>query len=268
MTAFKNRNYLLATAFILLLQFTVSAGHLERNAYPTCRTPLFHEQASYAAEHLELRTLSTEELSLIGKVGLNGRVLEENIGDVRSFYTIDADSGVYYWKALDAVLRDKTDNVYVYVQLAEPGGNDVWYDGVNNGYITQEDVNQITQVFDQALTENDIYGRNRAVFGEERLYGVDNDSHVTLLLLDIDGDQGDGYSGGGYTQGYFYLINEYANTTPFCGDCIYSNQRKILFIDTYPSIDWRTSSTPWTPDRNHADDSYEGGEPVLWCHSP
>ena len=219
---------------------------------------MFHDQASYAAEYLELKTLSTEELSLIGKVGLNGQVLEENIGDVRSFWTIDADGGVYDWKSLQAVLRNKTGNVYVYVELTEPGGNEVWYDGVNNGYITQADVNQITQVFDQGLTEADIYGRNRAVFGAERPTGVDNDSHVTLLLLDIDGDEGDGYSGGGYTQGYFYLINEYANTTPFCVDCPYSNQRKIIFIDTYPSIDWRTSSTPWTPDRNHADDFYEG----------
>ncbi|MFH1787869.1 MAG: hypothetical protein ABH834_00640 [Candidatus Altiarchaeota archaeon] len=261
MDSFKNAISL--AVLLLLLQSSAAEEHFERNASSFCRTPLFHEEAVRSASLLSYRSLSSQELSRIGKIGLDGMIVEENVGDVRSFYTIDADGGVYYWKDLDAVLRNKTDNVYVYVELTEPGGNEVWYDGANNGYITQVDVNLITQVFDQALTENDIYGIDRAVFGGERPYGVDNDSHVTLLLLDIDGDEGDNYSGGGYTAGYFYLINEYANNTPVMscpsfGDCLYSNQRKMIFIDTYPTIDWRTATVPYEPDRNHGNDGYEG----------
>ncbi len=185
------------------------------------------------------------------KYGVSGggsvSILEDSVGNIESFWNVD--DGI--WRSTNAILVNKTENAYIYVQTKDPCNNDVWYDGGSyNGYITQEDANQLAAEFDAASSTDDIYGRDRAVFGAERPTGADGDARVTVLLMDIDGDHCDGYAGGGYVAGYYHSVNEGTGT--------YSNQRKMVYMDTFPAVengDWST----WDPTTDHNDSPYAEG---------
>ncbi|MFH1722954.1 MAG: lamin tail domain-containing protein [Candidatus Altiarchaeota archaeon] len=190
-------------------------------------------------------------------------ILDESAGDIRSFWNVDDG----YWASTQAILVNVTDNAYVYIQTVDPCGHDVFYDGVTYfGYVTQEDVNLLVSEFDLDGSINDIYGRDRQAFGNERPTGADGDSHVTILLLDIDGDFCDGFCGGGYVAGYYHSLNE--------GTSTHSNQRKMVYVDTFPGVEngrpepssvscggcWSSSNQQcWEPTLNHTDSYFEEG---------
>ncbi|MFH0860765.1 MAG: 6-bladed beta-propeller [Candidatus Altiarchaeota archaeon] len=211
---------------LLLLASSAAAGG------GVCGTPQFHnlsvELSNYPPEHLPA-----------------SRSVQDSLGDNRTFWVVD--NG---WPTqVTATLRAASGNAYVYVQYEDPGGYDVWNDGVYwDGYITQDDVNTIANEFNSS-----IYPVTRSVFGEERPTGVDNDAHVTILLYDIDSSFLYGNWLNGWVLGYFYPGNE--RTT---AQDPYSNQRKMIYIDTYPSIE-RGSTTTYTPSANHNDSYYPEG---------
>lgn len=78
--------------------------------------------------------------------------------------------------------------------------------------------------------DNKIYPTTRSMFGSEWNPGIDGDSRIVLLLMDIQ----DGYNPqrgrNSFTAGYFYA-----------GDCYNrkknanSNEREMLYLDIYPS---------------------------------
>ncbi len=80
-------------------------------------------------------------------------------------------------------------------------------------------VESLASAFDDA-----IYPGVTAAFGSEPNPGVDGDSKIYILLMDIV----DGLSGGSYIAGYFDPYNEYSVSD--------SNRKEIFFMDVDPGI--------------------------------
>jgi len=173
-----------------------------------------------------------------------------SVGDTESFWIQDTDTSV--WFETDAVLRNVTSVAYVYVQEKDNYGNAVWVDttpdaGKLAGYITQDDVNLIATEFDS------IYTKDRLYFGNERPTGVDGDSLITILLLDIDDSYANDYAGEGYIAGYFWSVNEF--TEAYVSPNYHSNERKMFYIDTFPLIEKGSYDdvVNYTPTADHTD---------------
>ncbi len=81
-------------------------------------------------------------------------------GKVRKFWVLNVDENNY--RNIDAELAYQTPHVYFWVE-----------EGVN---YSLSDVKNLVDVF-----ENQIYQRNREIFGKEWSPGVDNDVHLTIL---------------------------------------------------------------------------------------
>lgn len=152
-----------------------------------------------------------------------------SVGDTNLFW-IEKSSSNNQWRQITAECRKVTTEAYVFVVLADIDDNPVYYDGSNEGYITQDDINSIADEF------SDIYETDRRVFGNEPEKGVNGDSHVTILLFDIDDSYAGGYSGGKYIGGYFYDIDTF-NESLAQQYGYHSNECKIIYIDTYPGIE-------------------------------
>ena len=245
----------LAVVFIILaLSPNLSAA--QKNLVWTDGTPHFRDAAIEAAARYGMGSPPS------------GKAVQDTVGQTRTFWAYNLSGGNYY--QTNATLRAVTENAYVYVQLEDSAGNDVWNDGGTwNGYITQTDVNSISEEFNDS-----IYACVRANFSDERPTGADGDSHVTILLLDIDNDYAKNLSSyGNYMAGYYDATNEYSTI-------IYtaSNQRKMIYIDTFPLIE-RGNSTGLTPTTDHSstgegvNESYsvlahEFQHMVHWWHDP
>ncbi|MDD3000244.1 MAG: hypothetical protein PHF29_00635 [Candidatus Riflebacteria bacterium] len=85
----------------------------------------------------------------------------------------------------------------------------------------------------QTRFDNQIYSTTTANFGPENNPGLDGDSRITLLLLDIQ----DGYKdpNDGYVAGYFFAGDQMLQSEFESYSKVKSNEREILYIDTYPS---------------------------------
>jgi len=81
-------------------------------------------------------------------------------GEIIKFWVLNVDENNY--RSIDAELAYQTPHVYFWVE-----------DGIN--YISS-DVKDLVDVF-----ENQIYQRNREIFGKEWSPGIDNDVHLTIL---------------------------------------------------------------------------------------
>jgi len=209
----------------------------------------------------ELPEIPVAALSVRG-TGIRSYSIKEakSVGDTESFWINENDA----WFQINAVIRSITSVAYVYVQTKDTAGNAVWVDttpdpGKLAGYITQDDVDLIAVEFDS------IYAKDRLYFGEEEPEGVDGDSRITILLLDIDESYANDYAGGGYTAGYFWSMNEYTEAyASYWG--YHSNERKMFYIDTFPliekgSYDGGAGDPLYTPTTDH-DDFYSINEGV------
>ena len=164
------------------------------------------------------------------------------VGDQIKFWTQSNSK----WKQLTAECRVVTSEAYIFITLTDNYGNAVWSTGSNAGYITQTDIASIGAEF------STIYSKVRSVFGNEPSTGLNGESKVTILLLDID----DSYRSGStstYTGGYFYSVDISTADLYAQSKGVHSNERKILYIDTYPSIE-----SSRTPNTNHTESGDNG----------
>lgn len=184
-------------------------------------------------------------------------------GDIETFWVLDNGQ----WLQTEAKLAKINDHAYVYVQIADKNGNKVFYDSASGqGYITQGDVNTVAREFYKTTSSENIFERTRTVFGVEPPAGLDNETRITILLLDIDSDYANYLSGGvlwwnvasGWKNGYFSGYD--SHTSVAVSPSNHSNERKIFYIDTYPTIEhgsYNHNSSAMldpAPTTNHADD--------------
>ena len=116
------------------------------------------------------------------------------LGSTQAFWVADHANSTYH--QVEAVLRGKSDNLYMYVE-----------EGVN---VSQSAIDRTVREFEEV-----IYPTVRQYFGEEWSPGIDADPRVTMLNARIPG-----------VVGYFTSADEYPSAVnPF------SNEREMFYIN-------------------------------------
>ncbi len=134
------------------------------------------------------------------KSSLRASVARKEVGDIRTFH-ISGD-GRYF--NIQAKLVKMTDKTAIYVDEALEDSDDA-------------KLAKATEVLNKF--ENEIKPTVNLTFGDEPPVGVDGDSRMSIVLLDIDKN----------TIGYFWAIDLYENRNS--GSYIYSNEGKFLYMD-------------------------------------
>lgn len=118
------------------------------------------------------------------------------------------------FEQIAATLQAVGQNCYIFVE--------------NTQKVSDKALNRIKTKFDKQ-----IYPITTANFGPENNPGLDGDPRITLLLLDIQ----DGYKNpnDGYVAGYFFAGDQMLQSEFETYSKVKSNEREILYIDTYPS---------------------------------
>lgn len=168
-----------------------------------CGTPQLRDWAVWAAQNLTRESPSEDKLRAMGKMDAEGNLLPDILNQQVTFWAFNWTNYTYYQTT--ATLKSISARSYVYVEDS------------NAGRVSQATANSIGSNFDG------IYTTITSIFGSEPNPGIDGDSRITILVLDIR----DGYTpGGSYISGYFDARNEY--------DMSNSNQREMFFMDLNP----------------------------------
>ena len=177
-------------------------------AIPTCGTPYFHEWTVWAAQNLSRRLPTSEELQAKGKLDAHGNILADTVGQQRTFWAYNFVTDTDY--QLTATCKKVGAHCYIYLE-----------DGKS---VSDATLTNIMNEFD-----NNIYPTDTSVFGSEPNPGIDGDSHVYILLLDIL----DGWTGipphTSYIAGYFWSGNEYPTSEE-----PHSNEKEMFYMDIHP----------------------------------
>lgn len=135
-----------------------------------------------------------------------------NIGHEEQFWLRNFETGKF--EQITAVLRSIGKHCYVYLQQDQQ--------------VRQKSIDRVRREFD-----DNIYPTNTSHFGSERKPGLDGDNRVFLLMADIQ----DGYKNknDGYVAGFFFAGDQLLQAEYESHLKVKSNEREILYIDTYPS---------------------------------
>lgn len=172
-------------------------------------TAMFAEEAAWLADNL---AKETRDEFLFRTTGINAYADSRPpaVGDIEIFNAFNVSTGKH--QKIRAKLTKIGKHCYVYLQEGKK--------------VSSEVMGRIAREFDGR-----IYPRTRSMFGSEWSPGIDGDTRITLLLLDIQDGYNPSQGKRGYTAGYFYP-----------GDCYNrrkkpeSNEREMLYLDTYPSV--------------------------------
>ncbi len=203
-----------------------------------CKTPELYDRKLELEKLSPRRSLTRDEKIDKGYITTGGVIKQQQIGDVESFWIIDGAD----WVTVDAKLSAINEHAYIYVQEQDRLGNKVLFDSASNqGYITQLDINNIANRFFNTGFSDNIYETTRETFGVEPPAGLDDDTRVTILLLDIDSDYANYIESGYEWWNNAWIAGYYFSADTFTDNDIYppyhSNERKIIYIDTYPSFE-------------------------------
>lgn len=144
------------------------------------------------------------------------------------------------WVTVEAECRAVTAQTYVFVALSDNYSYPVLDNGSNGGYVTQADADAVAAEFDR------IHTADTQVFGDGPAAGVNGESRVTILLLDIDDSYRNGNWEDGFTGGYYITTDTWTEEYAAAQD-VHSNERKMIYVDTYPALE-----DSETPDTEHS----------------
>ncbi|MCG3215882.1 MAG: hypothetical protein KAS63_04165 [Candidatus Heimdallarchaeota archaeon] len=173
--------------------------HLKENDEGLTSYDLFQQDPTNPTQILkkQLREENEGRISLTRKEDSSGAILEDDtVGQQTSFWLVQSFLVFpYVYVQITATLQALGANCYIYV---ENGKTPIY-----------------TAEYWRDEFENKIYPNNIQYFGntDGNLGDIDGDSHVTVLLTDIDGD----------IAGYFNPRNEEVIT--------YSNEREMVYVD-------------------------------------
>ncbi len=190
-----------------LLMLSSQSGYSMSDDYVDL-TQFFARQTAPLADELDEESHGAMAPQIPGLVAY-ADVKPPEVGDIETFSTFNIVKNAH--EKIRAQLKKIGKHCYVYVE-----------EGQNVG---QQNINRLVSAFD-----NKIYPETRSMFGSERSPGIDNDTRITLLLLDIRDHYNPARGVKGYTAGYFnagdcYGLSKFAN----------SNRREMLYLDVYPS---------------------------------
>lgn len=139
------------------------------------------------------------------------RAAVRSLGNKEQFWVRNIATGQFV--QITAILRAVGKSCYVYVEDTQS--------------VKQSAIERVQKTFDQT-----IYPVTTGHFGNEARPGLDGDSHVFLLMVDIQ----DGYQNpeDGYVAGYFFAGDQMLQSEFPAHSKTKSNQREILYLDTWP----------------------------------
>jgi len=189
--------FIIASVVPLLAQEWIDATHL------------FADETKWLADNVQKETKAEYQLRTKGVVQM-ADVKPPRVGDVENFNTFNVDTMKH--EKTSGVLKKIGKHCYIYLQKGKS--------------LSDQVIANIAQTFDER-----IYPTDTAFFGNEWTPGIDNDSRITLFLLDIrDNFQPNGPNKM-FTSGYFYSGDEYSlEKNPS------SNEREMLYLDIYPTV--------------------------------
>lgn len=171
------------------------------------------------AREIELPERSTQAMGPISGVSyadinpeLSGsRAPARSLGHKEQFWVRNMANSQF--DRVTAILRAVGKSCYVYVEDTQS--------------VKQSAIDRVQKEFDQK-----IYPVVTGHFGSEARPGLDGETRITLLMLDIQ----DGYQNpdDGYVAGYFFAGDQMLQSDFPAHSKTKSNQREILYIDTYP----------------------------------
>ncbi len=231
MNSFSKKYFYIYIYILLIFSSLIYADEISFFKRAVCGVPKLSLQEE-KIKGIPARKLTRKEMEKRGRIfSITGRIQYDILEQEKLFWNFcQFDTS---WQQTKATCKKITDDIYLYV------ANDIYYDPINNtsGYITQSDLEEISYRFSTDTTEIPIYKRTRQVFGEEEEDGIDGDPHLTILLLDIDNDLISNknwfYNRKAWVGGYFTLLDGY----PDGENGIHSNERKIIYIDSYPTFE-------------------------------
>lgn len=165
-------------------------------------THFFDDFQRRAASTYKKAPLTRAELRTRGRLDISDAFRFDTQNSVQNFWTRNIAANQNEQIAATCARVGK--NCYIYV--------------ANNVKVEDSYLDRLVSEFD-----GNIYPNNTANFGSEWKPGVDNDAHVTLLLLDIK----DGMEGStAFVAGYFFAGDEYSKA-----QYPSSNEREMIYMD-------------------------------------
>lgn len=175
---------------------------------PIDGSPVFHDLALKLATQFRWRPPTKDELRARGKLDAEGQIVQDTLGQQTTFWAYDFQTGTYY--QFTATLQRIGVHAYVYVE--------------NGQSISGTVLDNIVTEFD-----NTIYASNTTIFGNEPNPGIDGDTRITILLLNIRDPYYYGY-GNVYVAGYYTSADEYPQSW-----ISHSNEREMFYMDVSPA---------------------------------
>ncbi len=165
-------------------------------------THYFDNFQKYAAGSYKKSPLTRSELRSRGRLDISDAMRFDVQGNAVTFQTRNIAANQNEELAATCVRVGK--NCYIYK--------------ANNVELEDSYLDRLVKEFD-----DNIYASNTSNFGSEWKPGIDNDNHVTLLLLDIkDGMEGSN----AFVAGYFFAGDEYSKA-----QYPSSNEREMIYMD-------------------------------------
>ena len=153
------------------------------------------------------------------------KVVTDEVGQIKSFWVSNLETNEFESRSFE--LMRKGNATQIWFEVAE----------INNGHLNEDVADSIFKYLEDISAPNSydpskgIIELSNEVFGDAP--DVDGDGLVDFLITDIR----DGWteeSDSVYTAGFFYSVDQYSTLELPAG--YESNQRDILYIDSYPGI--------------------------------
>ncbi len=154
-----------------------------------------------------------------------GKVVTDNVGDVKSFWVSNFVNNQFESRSFELMRKGTATQIWFEV------------DEMNNGHLNEAVADSIFKYLEDISAPNSFDPSKGIIELSNEILGdapdVDGDGLVDFLITDIrDGWTEEGNSG--YTAGFFYSVDQYSELELPAG--YKSNQRDILYIDSYPGI--------------------------------
>ncbi|MEX0610245.1 MAG: T9SS type A sorting domain-containing protein [Balneolaceae bacterium] len=228
---------------VLLFSFLISTGFSFQIAAQSYKAPEGGNSSdNFYPVHISDKLNKQPWLQELMRANAEGNVprraksaIVDDEGDERDFFVADVENGGFDTKKFR--LMKKGTLTQIWFEIAE----------IDNGHLNEEVADSIFKYLEEQSNqysfnpERGIIDLSNDIFGDPPNY--DGDGLVDFLITDIQ----DGWNpdkGGGYVAGFFYGVDQFPDTNPLS---YRSNERDVLYIDSYPGIFSSGETDPLRP---------------------
>ncbi|WP_040516853.1 T9SS type A sorting domain-containing protein [Gracilimonas tropica] len=170
---------------------------------------------------LKLNKLPNKAKSL-----LKSQVVVDQVGDEKTFFVSNLETDEFDEKEFRLIKKGNYTQIWLEI------------DEINNGHLTNDVADSLFKYLEDSSNPNSFNPNKGIIELSNEILGsppnYDGDGLVDFLVTDIK-DGWDPEEGGGYTAGFFYGVDQFPDATAQSIGAR-SNERDILYIDSYPGI--------------------------------